>query len=373
MTQDGDVKGGRPHEYVVLTPDVLQQRSSDDEISLFDLWAILARKRNLILGVLAVAIATSVAIAFMMPPVYQASIYFRVPSNSDVESLNIPDFSSDYTAEDVFSEFQDNFIARNNLWRFFTDKQLFTAYTDEKNPDAPHLRKIFESSFLRDMVMHKANKNETNKKFIHATLDWNNTAEAAMLLNEYSELILQLTNQQYIDELEHKQELEKKRIQQDIDLLRASEERLAKSRLAELVENIAIAKELGFKRSKSLEEQVASEVSVNVLEDQPLYYQGYEVLEAEKRALLARESHDPFIHGLEKLLSRLEYLNAIKVLGNNIQSAQVIQKADVSDRPIKPKKKQIVALGFVLGLMLGVFAAFISNFREKAREHAPSS
>jgi uncharacterized protein involved in exopolysaccharide biosynthesis len=47
---------------------------------------------------------------------------------------------------------------------------------------------------------------------------------------------------------------------------------------------------------------------------------------------------------------------------------QVNQTAFPPESPIKPNRKLIVALGAVLGLMIGVFGAFFLNFLEKQRQ-----
>jgi LPS O-antigen subunit length determinant protein (WzzB/FepE family) len=390
--QGNNIQGDRPREVMVLAPELLQLRSADDEVSLFDLWTILARKRNLILVVFFVVLSASVAISFLIPPVYQVSIHFRAPLKSDIQPLDILEFNSgdsiesattgwvivgktpltSYTVEEVFDEFQRNFIDRKNLWAFFNDKQLYKTYLEESDTKDADIKWVFESYFLQALSMHRPKSGKDDPMFIYASLDWGNPADGAALLNEYGELILSETAEQFLHEVQAQLASEKARVQKKIDLLRASEKRQIRSRLAELEENISIARELGVKRSKVLEERSTSEVSVNVSEEQPLYYQGYEVLEAEKRALLAREDNDPFIDGLEAQLRWFEYLNAIDVTGKDIQAARIIQKASVPNQPIKPKKKQIVVLGFVLGLMLGVLAAFISNFTGKVKEHASS-
>ena len=368
MTQGDDDKGDRPREYMVLAPELLLQRNTDDEISLYDLWAILARKRNLILVVVAVALAASVAIAYLISPVYQASIYFSEPLNKDIAPLNIPEFSSGYTSDGVFKTFLKNFESRENLWELYTQKQLYKAYLDEKDAEDIEINRAFTEFFAKDLVLLKPKDKESDQLFLKASLDWKSDIEGAAMLNEYSQLVMHKTVEEFVDELQSKLAREKNDLEAKIALLRKTEDRSTKYRLTVLEENIRIARELGLNRPKTLEdqktsrgEQNTSDVYVTLSEKQPLYYQGYELLEAEKQALLSRKDHDPFISGLKAAQDRLDYLNTITIPANIIHVAQISLEAKALGKPIKPKKKLIVALGGVLGLFLGMLLAFMSH------------
>ena len=361
MTQGDDDKGDRPREYMVLAPELLLQRNTDDEISLYDLWAILARKRNLILVVVAVALAASVAIAYLISPVYQASIYFSEPLNKDIAPLNIPEFSSGYTSDDVFKTFLKNFESRENLWEFYTQKQLYKAYLGEKESEDAAINRAFSGSFVKDLALLKPKGKESNQAFFKASLDWESDIEAAALLNEYSQLAMNNTVKQIVDELQSKLAREKKDLEDKITLLRKTTERSTNYRLTVLEENIHIARELGLARPKILEDQKTGDVYVTLSEKQPLYYQGHELLEAEKQALLSRKYQDPFISGLKAAQDRLDYLNTIIIPTDKISVVQIIQEAKALGVPIKPHKKIIVIMGGVFGLLLGILLAFISH------------
>ncbi|NQY25962.1 MAG: hypothetical protein HRT92_02150 [Piscirickettsiaceae bacterium] len=52
----------------------------------------------------------------------------------------------------------------------------------------------------------------------------------------------------------------------------------------------------------------------------------------------------------------------------NIQPVQVDLAAEISKKPIKPKKVLILAVSLVLGFMLGVFGALIRSFIHNRQE-----
>jgi len=366
MSQEIKHTEERTRQYLVLDPELILQNTAGNEISLFDLWTVLSKKRILIFGILAASLVISAATAFLLTPVYQATIHFAPPLKKDIDILNIPEFSSAYTTDDAYKAFQNNFIARNNLWDFFVEKQLYKAYLDENGYADEDIDKTFDTEFLENVTLHQP-KPGGDQAFMNATLDWDDATEGAALLNEYSQTVSSITVEKYVDELSNKLLLDKERLQGQITLLRESAQREKEYRLIELDENISIAKELGIKRRDDLLDQKRSDVFVDASGKQPLYYQGYEALEAEKRSLQIRKSNDPFTPGLNEKLKELEYLNAIKIPPGQISVVRVTQQAKALNEPVKPRKKMIVILGSVLGLFLGILVAFVAYAVEGRR------
>lgn len=169
--------------------------------------------------------------------------------------------------------------------------------------------------------------------------------------------------------------------------------------IAELDEAIKIAKALRITKpttpsaigGAARAEQgniILTEINSNQV---PLYFMGTEALEAERETLLERTSDDfiePRIAEINKELQLLEHNRQIEVLlqrenedlflseiaafreeearlktlALDLSSANLVeidQPAVTPLRPIKPRKALILALGLVLGGMLGVFAALI--------------
>ena len=53
---------------------------------------------------------------------------------------------------------------------------------------------------------------------------------------------------------------------------------------------------------------------------------------------------------------------------SKIRTTQVVGEISVSEQPIKPKKQLIVAVGFIGGLILGIFLAFFMEFISNGRK-----
>jgi len=76
--------------------------------------------------------------------------------------------------------------------------------------------------------------------------------------------------------------------------------------------------------------------------------------------------------GLRDLQEKLARLESVHIDPSRISAVQIDQVAEIPDRHIKPKRKLIVMLSLFGGLMLGFFAAFFSEFLDKARREQPS-
>jgi len=139
-------------------------------------------------------------------------------------------------------------------------------------------------------------------------------------------------------------------------------------RIAELEEAIHMASSLGLKEDPLLSQVTGkSTIAVNQM-DSPLYMRGTRALQAEVTSLRTRKSDDPFIAGLRDLQEKLDILGSAHIDPSRISAVQIDQAAEVPDQPIKPRRKMIVILGLFGGLMLGIFAAFLADFIDRARQ-----
>lgn len=172
------------------------------------------------------------------------------------------------------------------------------------------------------------------------------------------------------------------------------------NRIQQLNEAISIAESLGIRTPTSPSamsdaarggaQVIRTEVNT---QQNPLYFMGTEALIAERDALNGRKSDDfiePRIAEIESELTMLENnrevdilneregedlyltslaelreqaarLKGIKLDTERLMLVRLDQPALQASRPIKPKKLMILALGMVLGGMLGVFVALIRS------------
>lgn len=209
-----------------------------------------------------------------------------------------------------------------------------------------------------------------------------------------------------IAQLTEKDVLQKAKLIDELNALREELKIRRQNRIMQLDEAIAIAQALGIKKPatpSSLANEMRTSGSVIRTEvnsqQNPLYFMGTDALSAERDALMtrenddftsgriveintalkllehnrqievlqARENEDLFLAELAENRKEISRLKNLKVNMDNLKLVRIDQTAIEPVSPIKPKKSLIVAIGIVLGGMLGVFAALIRSMIRKRK------
>ncbi|WP_312938054.1 Wzz/FepE/Etk N-terminal domain-containing protein [Stutzerimonas nitrititolerans] len=201
--------------------------------------------------------------------------------------------------------------------------------------------------------------------------------------------------------------LNRARLQDELAALREELKTRRTHRIQKLSEAIAIAESLGIRTpttpsamtqsTRSGTQVIRTEVTNQEI---PLYFMGTEALAAERDALASRKSDDfiePRIAEIQSELAMLEHNREVEILENReeedlyladlaklreeaarlkgikldterLRLVRLDQLALQSLSPVKPKKPMIIALGLVLGGMLGVFIALIRSLMVRSVE-----
>lgn len=192
--------------------------------------------------------------------------------------------------------------------------------------------------------------------------------------------------------------LERALLEDELRALRDGLKIRRENRIKELDEAIQIANSLGIRTPTSPSAMSSSSVGGGVRteinsREIPLYFMGVAALTAEREALQVRTSDDfmePRISELQKQLDMLKNNRQVEVLkqrvnedlyleelatwreeaarldgisfdASTLQLARLDQPAQQPSKRLKPKRALILALGVVLGGMLGVFVALLRN------------
>ena len=182
---------------------------------------------------------------------------------------------------------------------------------------------------------------------------------------------------------------------------------LSKREITSLDEAISIAKSLGIVKPSTFlylanDSRTSSDVIRTEVNSQQehLYFMGTDTLNAERASLMARtnddftssriveintalkildnnrqieilnarENDDLFLEELAENRKEIARLNNIEVDMDKLKLVRIDQSAVEPTRAIKPNKKMIVAVGIILGGMLGVFIALIRIVIRKRKE-----
>lgn len=203
--------------------------------------------------------------------------------------------------------------------------------------------------------------------------------------------------------------LKRAQLQDELAALRAELKIRRNNRIQELNEAITIADSLGIRTPTSPSAMTASARSGTQVirtevtnQEAPLYFLGTEALTAERDALKnrtsddfvepriaeiqseltllennreveilkAREGEDLYLTNLAQLREEASRLKGIKLDTERLRLVRLDQPALQSLNPIKPKKALILALGLVLGAMLGIFVALVRSLMNRDRAYS---
>lgn len=118
-----------------------------------------------------------------------------------------------------------------------------------------------------------------------------------------------------------------------------------------LSEAIKIARELGLEEFPG----TGGEATIKGVSNQglPLYYLGYRLLEAEKKALLTRESDEPFIEGLRTAEEKLRRLVAFELSENDFSVRKVDKESSIGQK-VWPRYRLVLIVAVLIGFALSI-------------------
>lgn len=303
--QDPSPKHAAPAQvvYYVQPPET----TADDEISLLDLWRVLASYKWLILGITLLATLIAVAVAFYLPPVYRAevtlapvtpeeggrlsSIAGELGGIASLAGINLGSGSGN-TEQAIATLKARSFLVpyieeRNLMPVLFADKwnKADKSWMSTSSGRIPTKETAYEA--MKDILTINADK---KRGLVTVTVDWKDPHQAAQWANE---LVARLNR--------HEKQLAIKETEQSIDFLKNE---LTKTSVLDLQQAI------------------------------------YRLLEAQTKKVMLANARDQY-------------------------AFKVIDPAVAPEKKFKPNKKLIVGLGFFTGLIGSVLLAFLLSAMRK--------
>lgn len=336
-----------------------------DEIDLVDLIKGLWAEKLLIAVCSLIVLSCAAAYAFLTPPVYETKASLLPPNMSDIAAYNLGRDEKmglkPFSVEDVYSIFTRSLsseslrrsffnevylpsveggddVAQDRLWRKFNEQLKISS----PNKQRPELWEVQLQSEDPKLAAEWVN---------HLIAQASAMTEYTMQRNVAGEIFTQA-----------------QAVERQIEALRQTAQQRRKDRIAVLNEALRIADSVGLENPQGTMWQTFSTTqSSSITDGSPLYLRGAKALRAELAVLEKRASDDPFIAELRSLQERLEFLKGIDVSPDNVAVFTLDSPALVPDTPVKPKKALVLAIGLVLGGMLGVFIALVRHMLRNRR------
>ncbi len=234
-----------------------------------------------------------------------------------------------------------------------------------------------DSSVSTEMILQEFSKmvkvSDSKKSggLLTLSIERGDPEQAAQWVNQLATLANHVTVAQLVSDLVGAIDTRIQNVENNISSKRQLAKQRREDRLVRLEEGLQIAKSLGISERQgvfNIVQNAASSGDVYGSEGSQVYQRGIKSLQAEISVLRERKSDDAFISGLRDLQEELARLRSIKIDETVVRAMTVDQAAFPPNQRIKPKRKLIVILGALLGLMLGVFAAFLMSFLDNQRK-----
>lgn len=337
---------------------------SDVEINLQALVHSVWRKKWLILSVALLSTIFAAAYAFTAKPVYEAKLFTIPPTQNDIANFNYgrtPEYDLvPLTIKDVYTIFL-RILNSESLRREFFESVYLPSLSDEERKGA---KDALYSRFSKMLVVTLPARDAGDQSAIAVqALDPNLASKWVQL---YVERASEVAKNELIKNVTTECQVRARNLLQQINSIRESGVRRRQDSIAKLREALRVAEQIGLDKPPIITGSPTVELAGS-LDGQVLYMRGSKALKAEIQNLEQRQSDDPFVKDLRDLQIKYEFYKSLEVKSSDVWVYRQDGEVSRPDTPVQPKKNLIIALGLILGLMLGFLISIIKYLTETSR------
>lgn len=328
----------------------------NDELDLTALFRGLWRQKLLILLSTAVVFLAAVAYAWTVTPIYEAKLVIQPPAQSDIGNLNYgrggDSNLEELQVKDVYDVYLKCLLSESLRWELY--RSAYMPNLTQAQREGP--QNAMFAQFNRSLVVASASKDDPSRFAITATVA--DPQQAVQLVSAFASTAGERAKAEVLKNIKSDATIKADNLKKQIEAQQASSRKEREDQIVQLKEALVVAKSINLEKPPIISGKLAAEVSAGM--DQSLMYmRGSKALEAEIDNLQARQSDDPFIGNLRQKQESLAFYRTLEVDPESIKVYRQDGIVEVPDRPIKPRKVLIMALGLVLGFSLGIFLAVL--------------
>lgn len=342
----------------------------DDEIDLFELAQDIWREKVLVVVVAGVVTLGALAYALLATPVYETSARLLPPLQQGIQPYNKSRVGfydealpvENFSVETVYGAFKTNLDSSRLQNRFFEEVYLPSLPAEKQAGTRDGLVKAF-----RQTLQVKKSDPKANPELYTVSVTHTDSVLAADWANRYIEMATTETKQQLAARIESERDLLVTALQAQIKSMLEIAKNERESQIRRIQEALFIAEATGLEDPSSQSDK-ASFGGNRFIDNDLIYTRGAKTLRAQLAVLQKRENDEAFIEDLAKTREQLGLLSSYQLSDANAQVVTIDQQAETPEIPVKPKKTMIVAVGIVLGGILGIFAALLRSAIRKRKE-----
>lgn len=334
---------------------IAPQPYHNDEISLLDLWGVLARRKAVVGGVFAICLTGAVAAALIKSDKYLYSTSLEIGAVIKNDKRMLID-----SPETVLNKIKEGYIPA-----------VLSEYAKSAS-DAADIEMTVRLPKNSEIVVVEAKGKESMGDTLK-TLE----GKVIDLVKRDHGRIVDVTKNEILSELQklkrHHDELEdqEKLILNDVERIKV-ESGLVERQLAEIKSSVDAANAnrknalnaLGNEERAMTLLMIDSETDQNKKQMAELEERLHVLLPAKKDNL-----EKDLADNRRAQANNQTEVDKLLIIMKNIRDTRAIIEPTQSLKPVSIGKPLIVVLGAILGLMLGVFAAFFAEFLAKAKVH----
>lgn len=317
------------------------------------LWA----QKVIIVAITVLVTAMAIVYAFAAAPVFQAKATLLPPLPADIAAYNagrVEPSLAPLTTDDVYTQFRRNLYSQSLRRSFFKD--VYLPELSEGARSAPQDQLWMRFNALLSIRVPDPQRPD----LLEVSVQHGDPQTAAAWVNRLVAQASQATKADMQRNVRGEVATRIESIERRIASMRSSARQRREDRIAVLGEALVVANAVGLQVPQVTAGRTSSTRELSEFIDGSLtYMRGAKAIEAELAVLQARQSDDPFIPELRSLQEQLSFLRAINVDPDNVAVFRLDSPAEVPQTPIKPRKSLIMAIGLILGGLLGLFVAVV--------------
>ncbi|NYT64557.1 LPS O-antigen chain length determinant protein WzzB [Alcaligenaceae bacterium] len=320
---------------------------SNDEIDLRELAHTLWASKWLILLITFVVTAGAAAYAYLTPPTYQVQVDIVPPH---IQSLN--NYNMAYELSGPAMGAITNGAVASEIVALTPATALQAVYTTAASVE---FRQSFQELLNTSLPTVSSVAEGPGSAKVSMVWQGQDPKAIAQGANRYATLALASAKDQLLNNLDSTIARYQVSIKQQIATLREGEKINLNNEITQLQEALALAVAIGLERPSDSGGLITLHIG------EMAYLRGAQALRADIALRQARTNLDPYINELPNILKKQALLSSIQVDPNQLTVGLMAQTTPPVAQQIKPKKQLIIALGIVLGGMLGVFLVLIRH------------
>ncbi|MEB3901405.1 Wzz/FepE/Etk N-terminal domain-containing protein [Pseudomonas putida] len=334
----------------------------DDEIDLFELIDGIWKRRLLVVVIAVIMTAIASIYVFFAEPIYEAKVFIQPPTQNDIAQLNFGRGDSSgmnmLSVKDVYGIYLQHLQSESLRREFFRKVYLPSLSEDERAGSQDELYRDFQEIVNLGVV----DKSMPDKFYVKVNMP--DPQQAAEWVVQYVEMAGRRSAKEVIKDVMAEASVKANNLEQQINVARESARKQREDQIAQLSEALRVAQSIGLEKPPIISNTLSSEVSAG-MDGSLTYMRGSKALQAEIENLRQRNSDDPFVANLRQRQEALAFYRGLRIDPSVIQVYRQDGAIESPDKPVKPRRAFIVALGVGGGLGLGVMLAVLGYLKAR--------